>query len=177
MNYYFELLKKILPIPKNVYDTGNYDDWLKFEKKLGIILPNDYKDFIETYGTGSINNFIWFLTPFSEDDNINYLKRMNIMLQSYNVSKNNFPEEFIHNTYPEKNGLLPWGYTENGDEMFWLINDNIEDWLIIAYESRSSKFYSYEMSFVEFIYKLITKKLVCDIFPQDFFEEEIKYLL
>lgn len=72
---------------------------------------------------------------------------------------------------------MPWGYTENGDEMFWLINDNIEDWLIIAYESRSSKFYSYEMSFVEFIYKLITKKLVCDIFPQDFFEEEIKYLL
>ena len=37
MNYYFELLKKILPIPKNVYDTGNYDDWLKFEKKLRIL--------------------------------------------------------------------------------------------------------------------------------------------
>ena len=102
MNNYFELLKNILDIHKDVYDTGNYKEWNKFEEELGIILPDDYKKFITTYGTGSINNFIWFLTPFSEDENINYLKKMNIILQSYNISKNNFPKDLIDTTKSRK---------------------------------------------------------------------------
>ena len=79
--------------------------------------------------------------------------------------------------YFKKNGLLPWGYTENGDEMFWKISEKIDDWEIIVYESRSSNFYSYKMQLVEFIYKLITKKIVCNAFPSDFLQDGAKYLL
>lgn len=167
MNNYFELLKDILAIPKNIYNINNYKEWSKFEEKLGIVLPNDYKYFITTYGTVSINNFIWFLTPFSKDENINYLKKMNIMLQSYSISKKIFPEYFIHNIYPEKDGILPWGYTENGDELYWKTSEK-DNWEIVIYESRSSNFCIYKMEFTEFIYKLITKEIVCEAFPDDF---------
>lgn len=49
------------------------------------------------------------MTPFEEDDNIDFFKRMNAMLEAYRISKSNFPNYFIHNIYPEKDGSLLWG--------------------------------------------------------------------
>ena len=71
---YFELLKDILSVPQIVYNAGNEKAWHDFEKNIGIIFPKDYKELIGTYGTGGIGDFIWFLTPFEEDDNINFFK-------------------------------------------------------------------------------------------------------
>lgn len=45
-------------------------------KNLGMILPLDYKKFINKYGTGSINDFIWILNPFSENENLNLIKKV-----------------------------------------------------------------------------------------------------
>lgn len=45
----------------------NNAGWSKIETKLGTSLPEDYKNFIKTYGTGGIDNFIWILTPFCLD--------------------------------------------------------------------------------------------------------------
>lgn len=173
---YFELLKDILTVPSNVYNAGSEKAWYDFEKNTGIIFPKDYKELIGTYGTGGIGNFIWFLTPFEEDDNINFLKRMNVMLEAYRVSRNHFPDYFIHNIYPEKDGLLPWGYTDNGDELYWKTNSSSEKWSIVIYESASPEYQEYQMQLTEFLYKIITKELVCDVFPEDLFEEKVDYV-
>lgn len=173
---YFKLLKNVLPIPQNVYDVGNEKMWNEFEKNTGIIFPNDYRRLIDNYGTGGIGNFIWFLTPFVDDDNVNYLKKMNIMLESYKVSKGNFPDYFTYNLYPEVGGLLPWGYTENGDELYWKTNSSLDKWEIVIYESASSDCHNYKMQLIEFLYKIITKELICNAFPEDLFDKEINYV-
>lgn len=66
--------------------------WKEFEEDTGIIFPKDYKKIIQNYETGGIGNFIWLLTPFVDDDNVNYLRKMNIMLESYKISKSNLPD-------------------------------------------------------------------------------------
>lgn len=173
---YLELLERVLLVPQKVYNTGNEELWSKFEEEVGIIFPNDYKKLIGRYGTGGIGNFIWFLTPFSADRNVNYIERMNIMLEAYQISKSKLPEYFIHNVYPDKGGLLPWGYTENGDELYWKTDESLDNWEIIIYESASPDYCCYKMSLTEFLYKIITGKLVCDIFPSNLFKEEMAYI-
>lgn len=173
---YFGLLKNILSVPQIVYNVGNEKAWHDFEKNIGIVFPKDYKDLIGTYGTGGIGNFIWFLTPFEEDDNINFLKKMNAMLEAYRISKSHFPNYFIHNIYPEKDGLLPWGYTDNGDELYWKTNDFPEKWSIVIYESVSPEYHEYKMQLTEFLYKIITRGLICDVFPEDLFEGKEDYV-
>lgn len=59
------------------------------EKNLGMILPLDYKKFINKYGTGSINDFIWILNPFSENENLNLIKKGHVIREAYAYSKNN----------------------------------------------------------------------------------------
>lgn len=175
MENYFNLLKKVIKKPDKIYNPGNEELWLQFQNKNGIIFPNDYKDMINYYGTGGINNFLWFLTPFAKDENVNYMYRSKQMLEAYKESKISFPDDFPYNIFPEKDGLLPWGYTDNGDELYWQTSKNIEEWKIVVYESRSTICYSYHMGLAEFLYKLLSKQIVCDIFPDDLFDAGIEY--
>lgn len=175
MSDYFKLLQDVLIKPDEVYNTGSKEMWEEFEGETSIHFPDDYKELISTYGTGGIGDFLWFLTPFAEDENVNYTERADVLLEAYQTSKGNSPEYFPFNVYPEENGLLPWGYTENGDELYWKTGAAFEDWEIVVYESASPDYYSYKMSLSEFLYKIITKELECDIFPDDLFEEEVIY--
>lgn len=146
------------------YDTNML--WSEFEKQYSIILPKDFKDFINFYGVGGINNFIWILNPFEKDQNINFITKKNILLSSYEHSKKQYPNLYPFDIYPSEGGIIPWGFTDNGDELYWK-SSLIEDWLIVIYESRSSEYFEYDMSFTEFLYKLVTSQIRCD----DIFEE------
>lgn len=176
MYNYLKLLEIVLVKPDIVYKTGSKEMWSSFEKDTKIILPDDYKEFIQRYGTGGIGDFLWILTPFESDDNVNYIKRMNEMIFAYQVSKSKMPEYFKHNIFPEEDGLLPWGFTDNGDELYWKTSSTFSDWEIVIYESASPEYYHYKMSLTEFLYKIITKQVVCDIFPEDLFGEQVEYI-
>lgn len=175
-NSYFSLLQKIVPKPDVVFHTGDEESWKRFELEIGIVLPDDYKELINTYGTGGIGNFIWFLTPFVNDDNVNYLKKMSVMIEAYKTSKDSFQEYYKYDVFPAENGLLPWGYTDNGDELYWKTDAEVDNWEIVVYESASPDCYNYKMSVSEFLYKIIIRELRVDFFSDELFDEEIKYV-
>lgn len=176
MRNYINKLKETLAIPENVYDTGNEKKWKEFEKETGISLPDDYKEFIGLYGTGGIGEFLWFLSPFTDDENVGFEIKTEAMLNAYNESRSSLPDEFKFNIYPEKNGLLPFAYTDNGDELYWQTASNFDDWSIVVYESASPEYQQFNMSFSEFLYNLITGQIACEIFDDDFFDENTEYI-
>ena len=93
--------------------------WEEIEKKIGIIFPEDYKRFIDFHGEGGINEFLWILSPFSENENLNSIEKFNVMKDAYISMQSEFPEQFSFDFYNGKTGLFPWGITDNGDELFW----------------------------------------------------------
>ncbi len=165
-------LKNVLEPPVNPSMTDNRTGWSELEAVLGVSLPQDYKDYISTYGTGGIDNFIWILTPFDQDENVNFLIRSEEMREAYLESKQQFPEDFKHCVFPEAGGILPWGYTDNGDELYWKTTEDEKMWTTIIYESRSSQYYEYPMSMTEFLFGILSRNLVCDAFPEDFPSED-----
>ncbi|MDE6759820.1 MAG: SMI1/KNR4 family protein, partial [Lachnospiraceae bacterium] len=148
----------------------------RVQKELGISFPKDYINFIDYYGTGGIGDFLWFLTLFEEDLNVNYKKRSSVMLDAYQESKQKLPEYYSHNLYLEDNGLLPFAYTDNGDELYWLTKGKPEQWHVVIYESRSPKFYYYAMGLIEFLYKIVKKLMSCEIFDDDMFYSGMRIL-
>ncbi|MEM5601652.1 hypothetical protein AAHB61_15850 [Bacillus cereus] len=99
-------LIKILPPPEFPQKTGDKEQWGEFFGALGTELPTDYVKFIEIYGTGGIDNFLWILTPFVNDENVNYLGRQKEMKDSYIQSKKNFPQYYKHDVYPSSGGYF-----------------------------------------------------------------------
>ncbi len=170
---YYDELKKVLIKKNKVQNSEN--NWGDIEEKLKLTLPCDYKWFIDFYGTGGINSFFWILSPFCDVDHINLIERGKTMLDSYKHLKNKYPDYYKHEVYPYPNGILPLGYTDNGDEVFWKTAEKTENWTIVVYESRSDDYIEYDMGIVTFIYNLVTKKIVCDIFPNEFIGEENSY--
>ncbi|MDE7251360.1 MAG: SMI1/KNR4 family protein [Acetatifactor sp.] len=147
--------------------------WEEVEKKIGITFPEDYKLFIDSYGEGGINEFLWILSPFSENENLNSIEQFKLMQDAYISMQREFPEQFSFDFYNGKSGLFPWGVTDNGDELFWNFNgDTLE---IVVYESRYVSNMSYIMSMEEFLYKLLKKEIECPIFPDDFISESNYY--
>ena len=147
--------------------------WEEVENKLEIVFPEDYKMFIDFYGEGGINEFLWILSPFSENENLNSIKKFKEMKNAYINMQNEFPEEFLYNFYNGKMGLFPWGITDNGDELFW--NFKGETLELVIYESRYMSNISYAMGMEEFLYKLLKKEVICPIFPDDFILEKNYY--
>ena len=164
-------LKEIIELREHKTNSYTAEKWEEIEREMGVQLPYDYKNFIDKYGTVNINEFIWVLTPFDKDEYVNLIKRGQEISKAYIESSLNNPEYFKHEVFPIKGGILPWAYTENGDEIYWLTVGKSDEWSIVVYESRSSDYYEYKIGMVEFIYGLISGKLICPAFPEDFMEE------
>lgn len=67
---------------------------------MNIKFPDDYKEFISTYGTGSIDNFLWILNPFSKNININFFDDMKHFQWAYRELKSEFPENYPRPPFP-----------------------------------------------------------------------------
>lgn len=160
--YLSKLNKILIPPSKAVVDEPN---WTLLEDLFNIAFPRDFKEFTACYGVGQIGNFININVPFLPVDD--YLKEVNYLCSNYSDSKCKFPDKYTFSIYPEKNGLFPLGSTDNGDELWWLMNSDPEKWEIVIYASRSWDFCKYPMGFVEFLYKYLTKEIKCEIFPSE----------
>lgn len=163
----------ILPVPQTEIINTDEDMWSDIQKMLCIEFPDDYKEFINIYGFGSINKFLWVLSPFSENENLSYLKKFNDMKFAYQYMQKEFPLKYFMKYFDHENGLLPWGITDNGDELYWYIDNGKRS--IVVMEARYAEIYKYDMELTEFIYKLLNKEIQCNAFPDDFFEENYYY--
>lgn len=162
-----ERLKSILPAPLST-DVLEYSKWATVEAKLGTHLPEEYKEFVTLYGTGSIDDFLWVLNPFSTNENLNLIKQSQIIGKAYIDLRNAFPKEYKHNIFPEENGLLVWAVTDNGDDIFWDTCGCPNSWKIVVYETRSSCYHEYQTTVTKFLHGILSRELYCDAFPGDF---------
>jgi hypothetical protein len=164
-------LERILSLEKM---NQNYD-WKKVEDLFKIKFPNDYKIFIDNFGEGGINDFLWILSPFSECDNLNTIYKFKAIKEAYEIMKKELPEICEFKFWENGKGIFPWAITDNGDELFWNYNEKSID--IVIFSSRYSEKQIFYCSMAEFLVELLEKKKVCSIFPNDFIREENYYEL
>lgn len=164
--------RKVIALPEN---RGKKNSYEAAEKKMKVVFPQDYKEWIDCYGGGAINGFLWILSPFSDNPYLNIIDSFTEMRSAYNRMKSDFPKDFKYSFYNGKKGLFPWGATDNGDELYWNIQDGDEEIVVCA--SRYAEMISYKMSMEEFLFKLLSKEIECSAFPEDFFLVENYYKL
>jgi len=164
-------LKEILIPP--VGFVMNEPNWTSLENSLNIVFPLDFKEFTECYGIGQIDYFININVPIVNESA--YLEEVNYLCSNYTRFKREFPDQYTFSVYPEKGGLFPLGNTDNGDEIWWLMDSEPAKWEIVIYESRSWGFCRYQMGLVEFLYKILSKEIQCGIFPCEIPGDNIEF--
>ena len=156
-------IKSKLPPPEK--PNENQGDWKAAENELGTALPADYKDFINTYGSGKILDFLIVLNPFSTRKNINLISRMLMQSAVFKELEDEYDIKCPFPVYPERGGILPCALTDNGDVIFWITNGNPNEWNIIINESRGPDYESINLNIVDFITYFISGEIKTKTIP------------
>jgi len=165
-------LQKIVAPPGFPTSNGSFDGFTKIEIELGLLLPSDYKDLIMTYGDGCWQGFWYLLNPFTKNHNLNLIAQASrdevsgydILSAERNIK--NLEANYPHRIWPEKDGIFPWGITDNGGRFFWITTGKADDWPTLYYPSRDPDFKSYDLSISEIILGAVSGAL--PIFADEF---------
>jgi hypothetical protein len=149
-------LLQALPVPRS--PVMNTVDWPRVERDLGLELPPDYREFIATYGNGTIAAFLNVFHPTTPNEFVNLATQARVRAEA--VRDFGYPEEARQ--------LFAWGCTDNGDVCFWRMVGPSARWPVVVHESRLGSVEEFAMTMSEFLAATIRGEVVVDAFTEDF---------
>lgn len=165
-------LLTILPISGNAIEHRK-EEWSIVELAFGSEFPSDYKELIDQFGPSIISEFIKIRTPFTWDANVNLISYNRLALDGLRELKQEFGEDICpYPIYPEPGGLVLWGDTENGDQLFWRTQGPPSDWKVITNESRSGNYEEWDYSMSGFLVALLTQRIDSNVIPFELLSQE-----
>jgi hypothetical protein len=160
-------LLQVLPPPDHPVELGIAESWGKVTEKFGGPLPTDYMQFIDRFGSGTLNSFLTPFNPFSRNQHINLFEQVFVQLSALRELRAEFPE---YNSYPlffEPGGLLPWGTSIDGDVFCWLTAGASGAWhtVVVPRHGEAERF---PMSMTQFLARAISGSVKTAALPSPF---------
>ena len=162
-----DVLLNRLPPPSSPSYVGGAQEWHEANARLGFKLPNDYIEVVSKYGAGCIGGFIHLLNPFVENEFTNLFAVSTQILSALRLLRSEFKMLLPHPVFPERDGLFPWGITDNGDELFWLVGSSTGHSVVVC-DSRAANWFDFRLSTCEFLAGILVGEVHVPCFPGDF---------
>ena len=106
---------------------GDEVDWERVRELSGVAFPEDYRDFVATYGGGSMDDLLVVLTPPVPGSAYGQLLDKPVLPPAGERYPYPYPP------HPEPGGLFPWGSTATADDVFWLCEgDDPDAWVTVV---------------------------------------------
>lgn len=157
------------PPPEKVSDVPKKPNWKKIEAALKVSLPGDYKEFVVTYGTGVLCNFLIVCNPFSSQEGFGLLPFVTLMSTTLAQLKDTEGDKQVpFNIHPDRPGLLAWGGDENGNGLYWFTKGRPEAWPCVVGEARGKRWERFDLPMTSFLGKILRKEIRCKIWPSSF---------
>jgi hypothetical protein len=156
--------------PKRPLEVPTASDWEQVERQLGRV-PTDYRQFVTTYGTGTVDQFLWIFNPATGNPHLELRAAGTQHLEALRQTKQEFPPEFDVPLHPEPGGLLPFGLSDNGDILYWRAAGEPDTWRVCVMGPRAPETFDFDGCAVEFLTAVLSGEVVCDRFPGDFPDE------
>ena len=134
-----ELLVRVPPPAKPNNASG---DWKQVEESLGMVLPDDYKEFINSYGSGTLCSLFSIPSPFNI---IRFSTKERISPREYWLSWVEIYQDWeqagrqiAYPVYPSTPGLFPCGRYGDVDILNWFTVGEASQWHIVFFSREHS---------------------------------------
>ena len=135
-----QVLKQIVgEIPPPTHPQHLSRDWVTVESQLGMMLPDDYKEFVSLYGSGVFDPLelnVWNLSVVKPDvDSI--------------VGQHEFCHDAEDRARPtllefaQEVQLYPWGEGAALETLFWAMTGPVEQWYVIVSTDDYGKYHRF----------------------------------
>ena len=166
-------LLDIIPPPEAPEETGSAKAWEKIDQRLGVTLPQDYKNFVDHYGTGAFNNHIMLYNPFASNESLNLFHALETHHKATEMAQLVADSAWtaIHpfELYPAQKGLLPWGTTANYEKnFFWQVNGSSKKWCTVFYDLRKGEYEVWKMPCTKLLAGIFAGDIQSVLLPEDF---------
>jgi hypothetical protein len=166
-------LLAIAPPPEAPREIGSPKAWEKIDQRLGVTLPQDYKDFVDRYGTGTFNDSITLFNPFAGNESLNLFHTLETHHKATQMAQLVVESSWTaiqpFELYPARHGLLPWGATDNYEKnFFWLVNGSPKNWATVFYNLRNGDYEVWKMPCTKLLAGIFTGAIQSVLLPEDF---------
>ena len=163
-----ESLRGLVSPPDQPVEVPDDATWMLVERELGVALPRDFKDCLRIYGTGSFGGFLWVFNPASANPHLHLKTQIQRSLDGLRTLKAEDPEELPYALFPEPEGLLPWGITDNGDGLYWHTAGEPEQWTVVVNAGRDPECEEFPLGATGFLAAILRQSIKSDVLPSDF---------
>ncbi len=159
-----EPLMRLITVVGGRVEVPSADDWSRVEAR-GPVFPEEFKAFLSKVGTGVLAEFFYVWNPISTFPGMNWFQEQARTLDSLRTLIAKRPDEYREwRFYPERNGLLPFGKTGNGDILFWRTSGSVNQWTVAVSNGEPSIAKS-EETLSTFLVNLLTIPRYCAQLP------------
>ncbi|MEV6576243.1 SMI1/KNR4 family protein [Streptomyces sp. NPDC051577] len=138
----------LLVMPPHV-EAGTDVDWDEVHRAWGHPFPTDYKEFVEHYGAGTIENFLAIFEPSLDAAG----KPTGSMVDETSAAQEAWEDlEGIPGMDADPDRIVAWGADGNGDMLCWLKTEGgPEEWPVLVYKRVKDAWQVHETGMVEFL--------------------------
>jgi hypothetical protein len=123
-------------------------DWSEVERSWGTAFPSDFREFIDTYGAGSIDDYLVIESPVDADEQGCPSMRLSTPTEdSYRPSSGPWP----YPVRPQPGGLISWGGNIDGVAFYWSTEDPDPDRWPVVVRERHGDFLEFRCSMTVFL--------------------------
>ncbi|MFE3206259.1 SMI1/KNR4 family protein [Embleya sp. NPDC055664] len=143
----FESLRSLLGDP-DWWVRSNSDVWIASEEYLGLRLPSDYKQFMDFYGPGLLDEYLLLDLPEgpSSEEVVEFWS-----LASWVRARESRPDAYPYAFAPDRNGLIEWGSDQHSNSYFFLPSaPDASDWKIVI-TSEAGEWFKTDGTFTEYL--------------------------
>lgn len=158
-------LEQVVPPPTAPLEPVASERWSSAEATLGLTLPDDFKQLVDTYGTGMFNDFLTVFVPFAGNKNLNLLDVQTPILDAYRTLAKEHPDTAPFPVFPEPGGLFPYARTDNGDVFYWKTVGEPNSWPTVLFESRHAFYEEFGQPTTELLAGLLDGTITSESFP------------
>ena len=138
-------IAKLLPPPTS--PRGLDRPWDVIEREIGLPLPDDYKEFIDLYGTGQVSSAEGWAVIWNFRDAALFGPSLSEVLNGpgsvpmfYRQMVNGSPWPCPYPIYPEADGLLPFASVVDVHNLNWHTTGSPSRWEVVYYFSDGQEF-------------------------------------
>jgi hypothetical protein len=135
---------------------------------LGVPLPWDYTLLISHYGVGSFLDFVGPLVPMCNNPYLDLMIVGRVRCEQFRMDKLRGLRLPKYPVWPEADGMVLWGVTDNGDELYYSRDSEFNvTKTVISYAPRPGEWCAHNVTILGYLSGLIDRSIVVDIFPDD----------
>ncbi len=164
-------LTQLCPPPPNTTDPI---DWAAVEARLGMRLPEDYKELASAYGPGRFADYLYIFYPQARSAYVDLTGPMPARI------RDQLHKDYIQGSHPvpyDPQHLFLMGGTDNGEYLFWVTepSEAPNSWRIAINEARGPRWFTFDGNLITFLTSVLTGETDVPQFPKDFLQGDVGF--